>query len=162
MFFNYLVLSLIFTLFSTSVTFAKDLMDPVIVTAKKVRIQDTKATYASEVYNRKDIENSDARTVIDFLNQNTSVVIMSNAGNRAVPKVDIRGFGVTEGYKNLVITLNGRRLNNIDSNPAALGVISINNIDRIESRKGADRLGLGMVRRPEQNKSTPATQHRLP
>ena len=55
-----LVLSLIITLFSTSTTLAKDLMDPVIVTAKKVQVKDTKATYASEVYYRKDIEKSDA------------------------------------------------------------------------------------------------------
>ena len=67
---HYLVLSLIITLFCTSTTLAKDLMDPVIVTAKKVEVKDTKATYASEVYYRKDIEKSDARTVIDFLNQN--------------------------------------------------------------------------------------------
>ena len=143
MFIRYLSLSLIFTLFSVSATLAKDLMDPVIVTAKKVRVKDTKATYASEVYSREDIEKSDARTVIDFLNQNTSVVIMSNSGNRAEPKIDMRGFGVTEGYKSLVITLNGRRLNNIDSNPAALGAISINNIDRIEITKGSGSVRFG-------------------
>ena len=140
---HYLVLSLIITLFCTSTTLAKDLMDPVIVTAKKVEVKDTKATYASEVYYRKDIEKSDARTVIDFLNQNTSVVIMSNSGNRSEPKIDMRGFGVTEGYKNLVITLNGRRLNNIDSTPQALGTIAINNIDRIEITKGSGSVMFG-------------------
>jgi iron complex outermembrane receptor protein len=116
----YLPLCLVIALFPISSVSAKDMMEPVIVTAKKIRVQDTKATYASEVYYREDIEKSNARTVIDFLNQNTSIVIMSNSGNRSEPKIDMRGFGVTEGYKSLVITLNGRRLNNIDSTPQAL------------------------------------------
>ena len=139
----YLVLSLIMILFSTSTTLAKDLMDPVVVTATKVKLKDTKAPYASEIYYRKEIEKSGARTVIDFLNQNTSVVIMSNSGNRHEPKIDMRGFGITEGYKNLVITLNGRRLNTIESNPQALGTIPINNIDRIEITKGSGSIMFG-------------------
>ena len=77
----YLALSLIMILFSTSTTLARDLMDPVVVTATKVKLKDTKAPYASEIYYRKEIEKSGARTVIDFLNQNTSVVIMSNSGS---------------------------------------------------------------------------------
>ncbi len=139
----YLIFSLVITQFPIPSASAKDMMDPVIVTAKKIRVKDTKATYASEVYYRKDIEKSNARTVIDFLNQNTSVVIMSNSGNRSEPKIDMRGFGITEGYKNLVITLNGRRLNNIDSTPQALGTISINNIDRIEITKGSGSVMFG-------------------
>ena len=139
----YLVLSLIMILFSTSTTLARDLMDPVVVTATKVKLKDTKAPYASEIYYRKEIEKSGARTVIDFLNQNTSVVIMSNSGNRHEPKIDMRGFGITEGYKNLVITLNGRRLNTIESNPQALGTIPINNIDRIEITKGSGSIMFG-------------------
>ena len=55
----------------------------------------------------------------------------------------MRGFGITEGYKNLVITLNGRRLNTIESNPQALGTIPINNIDRIEITKGSGSIMFG-------------------
>ena len=139
----YLPLCLVIALFPISSVSAKNMMEPVIVTAKKIRVQDTKATYASEVYYREDIEKSNARTVIDFLNQNTSIVIMSNSGNRSEPKIDMRGFGVTEGYKSLVITLNGRRLNNIDSTPQALGTIGINNIDRIEITKGSGSVMFG-------------------
>ena len=43
-------------LFSTSTTLARDLMDPVVVTATKVKLKDTKAPYASEIYYRKEIE----------------------------------------------------------------------------------------------------------
>jgi iron complex outermembrane receptor protein len=134
---NYLVLSLIIILFSTSTSIAKDLMDPVIVTATKIKTKDTKATYASEVYNRKDIEQSGTKSLYDFLNQSTSIVTMPSSGNVFSQKIDMRGFGLTDGYKNIVVTINGRRLNNVDSVPQKLSEISINNIERIEITKGS-------------------------
>ena len=112
-------------------------MDPIIVTATKIKTKDTKATYASEIYNRKDIERSGAVSFYDFLNQSTSIAIMPSAGNPFSQKIDMRGFGLTDGYKNIVITINGRRLNNVDSVPQKLSEISINNIDRIEITKGS-------------------------
>ena len=118
-------------------------MDPVIVTATKVKTKDVKATYASEVYYRQEIVQSGAKSVIDFLNQNTSVVIMSNSGNRLTPKIDMRGFGTVDGYKNLVITVNGHRMNNIDSSPQDLSSIPINNIERIEITKGSGSVIFG-------------------
>ena len=134
---HYLVLSLIITLFCTSTTLAKDLMDPVIVTATKIKTKDTKATYASEVYNREDIEQSGTKSLYDFLNQSTSIVTMPSAGNTFSQKIDMRGFGLTDGYKNIVVTINGRRLNNVDSVPQKLSEIPINNIERIEITKGS-------------------------
>ncbi len=132
-----LVLSLIITLFCNSTTLANDLMDPVIVTATKFKTIDTKATYASETYNRKDIEQSGTKSLYDFLNQSTSIAIMPSSGNPFSQKIDMRGFGLTDGYKNIVITINGRRLNNVDSVPQKLSEISITNIDRIEITKGS-------------------------
>jgi iron complex outermembrane receptor protein len=134
---HYLVISLVITLFWTSSTLAKDLMDPVIVTATKIKTKDTKATYASEVYNRKDIEQSGTKSLYEFLSQSTSIVTMPSAGNTFSQKLDMRGFGLTDGYKHVVVTINGRRLNNIDSVPQRLSTISINNIERIEITKGS-------------------------
>ena len=133
----YFLLSIIVTLFFSSTSIAKDLMDPVIVTATKVKIQDTKATYASEVYSREDIEKSGAVSLYDFLNQSTSTAIMPSYGNTLNQLIDIRGFGLTEGFKHVAITVNGRRFNNIDSVPQKLSDIGINNIERIEITKGS-------------------------
>ncbi|SVE08127.1 uncharacterized protein METZ01_LOCUS460981, partial [marine metagenome] len=143
MHFYYLIIVLIISLLPISTVAADNLMDPVIVTATKVKTKDTKATYASEIYYRDDIVQSGARSVIDFLNQNTSAVIMSNSGNRLTPKIDIRGFGTVDGFKNLVITVNGRRMNNIDSSPQDLSSIPINNIKRIEITKGSGSVMFG-------------------
>ena len=134
---HYLVLSLIITLFCTSTTLAKDLMDPIIVTATKIKTKDTKATYASEIYNRKDIERSGAVSLYDFLNQSTSTAVMPSYGNTFNQLINIRGFGLTDGFKNVAITVNGRRFNNIDSVPQKLSDIGINNIERIEITKGS-------------------------
>jgi iron complex outermembrane receptor protein len=62
---------------------------------------------------------------------------MPSAGNTFSQKLDMRGFGLTDGYKHVVVTINGRRLNNIDSVPQRLSTISINNIERIEITKGS-------------------------
>ena len=137
MYFHYLVLFFIIALFSIPTAAAKDLMDPIIVTATKIKTKDTKATYASEIYNRKDIERSGAVSLYDFLNQSTSIAVMPSYGNTFNQLIDIRGFGLTDGFKNVAITVNGRRFNNIDSVPQKLSDIGINNIERIEITKGS-------------------------
>ena len=45
--------------------------EPLLVEAKKFKTKDTEATYASEIYNQKEIIESGAKTIYDFLNQNT-------------------------------------------------------------------------------------------
>ena len=69
MYLHYLILSLMVAVFPISNALAKDLMDPVIVTATKIKTKDTKATYASEIYHRKEIKQSGAVSLYDFLNQ---------------------------------------------------------------------------------------------
>ena len=110
---------------------------PLLVEATKFKTKDTEATYASEIYNQKEIIESGAKTIYDFLNQNTSVVSMPSSGNPFNQKIDMRGFGISEGYKSIVVIVNGRRLNNIDSVPQNLSSIPIQNIDRIEITKGS-------------------------
>ena len=111
--------------------------EPLLVEAKKFKTKDTEATFASEIYNQKEIIESGAKTIYDFLNQNTSVVSMPSSGNPFNQKIDMRGFGISEGFQSIVITVNGRRLNNIDSVPQNLSSIPIQNIDRIEITKGS-------------------------
>ena len=122
---------------------AKDLLDPIIVTATKIKTKDTKATYASEVYSREEIERSGAKSLYDFLNQNTSTAIMPSYGNPFNQLIDIRGYGLTDGFKNVVISVNGRRLNNIDSVPQQLSTIPLDSIDRIEITKGSGSVVYG-------------------
>ncbi|OUR63938.1 hypothetical protein A9Q79_09305 [Methylophaga sp. 42_25_T18] len=112
-------------------------LEPVLVSATKTETTDVEATYASEVYDANDIASSGAQDIYAFLNQNTSVTVLPSFGNQYSQKLDMRGFGIGDGYQNIAITVNGRRLNNIDMTPALLTSISLNNIKRIEITKGS-------------------------
>ena len=74
---------------------------------------DTYAPFSSEVYTQDDIKNSKATNIYDFLSQNTSLSLAPSSGNRFSKKISARGYGLTIGSHNLVVNLNGRKLNNI-------------------------------------------------
>ena len=60
-----------------------------------------------------------------------------SSGNRFSKKISARGYGLTIGSHNLVVTLNGRRLNNIDTSGPAISEVNINDIERVEITKGS-------------------------
>ncbi|MEW5769370.1 MAG: TonB-dependent receptor [Pseudomonadota bacterium] len=119
------------------------LLDEIVVTATRVPTADIAAPYASEVHTRRQIEKSAATTVYDYLAQHTSVVVMPSYGNRFTPKIDMRGYGIGDGYQNIVVTLDGRRLNNIDMAPQLLGAIPLGDIERIEITRGSGSVMFG-------------------
>ena len=110
---------------------------PVIVTATRHEFQDTSAPYASEVYSSDDIESSGSTTLYEFLSINTSITVMPSYGNSLAQKIDMRGYGIGDGYQNIVVTVDGHRLNNIDMVPQLLSAIPLSNIERIEITKGS-------------------------
>ena len=109
----------------------------VIVSATRIDMQDQDAPYASEVHTRADIERSGARSLYDYLAQQTSLQVSPNYGSRYTPEISMRGYGSTNGHQNVVISVDGRRLNNIDMAPQLIGSISLADIDRIEITKGS-------------------------
>ena len=119
---------------------------PVIVSATRIDMPDVDATYASEVYTRKDIERSGATTLVDYLARQTSIQVAPSYGNRFTPSINMRGYGLTDGHQNVVISVDGRRLNNIDMVPQLLGSIALADIDRIEITKGSGSVLYGMMR----------------
>ncbi len=125
--------------FSTSA-----LADDTVITTEEVTVKanrferkESETTYASEVHTAKQIVESGATTLYDFLAQQTSLNVAPNIGNRATPSINLRGYGTENGFQNVVITVDGQRLNNIDSSPALLSGMSIGNIERIEISKGS-------------------------
>jgi iron complex outermembrane receptor protein len=97
---------------------------------------DTYAPFSSEVYTKDEIKNSNTTNIYDFLSQNTSLSLAPSSGNRFSKKISARGYGLTIGSHNLVVTINGRRLNNIDTSGPDIAGININDIERIEITKG--------------------------
>ncbi len=109
----------------------------VLVKANRFVRKDTETTYASEIHTSEEIEASGAATLYDFLAQQTSLNVLSSFGNKLTPSINLRGFGNENGSQNVVITLDGQRLNNIDSMSQLLGAIPLGNIERIEISKGS-------------------------
>jgi len=127
-----------------TVTTSQAVLGPIVVYLKPTKIESSIlstngfiSTFPSEVYTSVDIKNSGSTDIFKFLGQNTSLVVNPSYGNPFAQKVNTRGFGLTNGFENIVITLNGRRLNNIDSSPQYLSNLDINNIERIEITKGS-------------------------
>ena len=109
----------------------------VVVTATRIPYRDVEATFASEVHTRSMIERSGATTLGDYLGQHSSLTVMPSYGNRLTPTIEMRGYGLETGNQNVVISIDGQRLNTIDTVPQLLGAIPLASIDRIEITKGA-------------------------
>lgn len=119
------------------------LLDEIVVTATRTATPDVLATYASEVHTRSTIEKSGASTLYDYLAQRTSVNVMPSYGNHDTPLIDMRGYGLSNGFQNIVLSVDGRRLNNIDGAPQLLGSIPLADIERIEITKGSGSVMFG-------------------
>ena len=142
---KFAIASLIGLLFS-SCAFAEETnieTEDVIVTATRFEHRDTETTYASEVYTREMIDASGATTLYEYLSQHTSINILPSFGNKATPLIDMRGYGTENGNQNIVVTLDGQRLNNVDLSPQLIGAIPLGNIDRIEITKGSGSVLFG-------------------
>src|SRR5690554_2918596 len=114
-----------------------------VVTDNHLAQQDFVAPYASEIHNHAEIKNSGAISIYDYLGRFSSVNVTSGSGNQFQQKLDMRGYGIGDGYQNIVVTLNGRRLNNIDGVPQLLSSIPLASIERIEVIKGSGSVAQG-------------------
>lgn len=135
---NKTIASLISLAFVSPFVHAESLtLDDVTVKVNRFERKDTETTYASEIHTAEQIEVSGAATLYDYLAQQSSLNASPNIGNKATPAINLRGFGTENGHQNVVITIDGQRLNNIDLSPALLSGIALGNIDRIEIAKGS-------------------------
>ncbi len=108
-------------------------------------LQQDELSYAApvEIYTQQDIKNTKSKNIYDFLSQETSVAVLPSYGNQFAQKIDMRGYGLGDGYQNIVVVVNGRRMNNIDGVPQLLSSISIDSIEKIEILKGAGSVEYG-------------------
>jgi len=115
----------------------------VVVISKKIKVKEVDAPFASENYTKRQIEKSRAKDIYEFLNTQTSVTTIPNVGNSLTQKIDLRGYGLENGYQNVVISVDGKRLNNIDMSPQLLSAIPIESVEKIEIIKGSGSVEYG-------------------
>jgi iron complex outermembrane receptor protein len=118
-------------------------LDEIVVTATRIPTPDFTAPYASEVHTRKQITQSGASTLYDYLAGHSLTQLMPSYGNRFSQLIDMRGYGLESGYESVVVVVDGRRLNNIDGVPQLLSAIPLSSIERIEIAKGSGAVAFG-------------------
>jgi iron complex outermembrane receptor protein len=124
---------------------------PLEITSTAIKTDELKSTDAVEIYTAKDIEKAHVQNIYEFLNKETSVFTTSAYGNPFMQKLDMRGYGVGDGYQNIVVTINGRKMNNVDMIPQLLASISPSSIKKIEIIKssgivvGGDGANAGVI-----------------
>lgn len=126
-------------------------LKPIAITSTAIATDELKSTDAVEVYTQKDIEKAHVQNVYEFLNKESSVFATSGYGNPFLQKIDMHGYGVGDGYQNIVVTINGRKMNNVDMVPQLLSSISPSTIKKIEIIKssgivvGGDGANAGVI-----------------
>ena len=134
-FFKFIYFSLFIFSFNL---FAEDLnTQEVIVYSNKFYTSEKNSTHHVEVYDHAEIIESGTNNLFDFLSNKSSLNISSYSGNKAAPSIDMRGYGLENGFQNIVVNVDGYRINNIDMAPSFLGSINTRDIDRIEILKGS-------------------------
>ncbi|PRN00679.1 TonB-dependent receptor [Aliarcobacter cryaerophilus] len=118
-------------------------LETITISANPIETDEKKATFATEVYTKKDIEQSKSKDIYEFLSSQSSVNVMPNFGNIFSQSLDMRGYGIENGYQNIAVVVNGRRLNNIDMAPQLLSSIPLESIEKIEILKGSGSVKYG-------------------
>lgn len=111
-------------------------LSPLSITSTAIKTDELKSTDAVEIYTQEDIEKAHVQNIYEFLNSQTSIIATPSYGNPFNQKIDMRGFG-NDGYQNIVVTVNGRKMNNVDMVPAMLSSISPSSIKKIEIIKSS-------------------------
>ncbi|WP_072680632.1 TonB-dependent receptor [Arcobacter sp. LA11] len=136
-------ISVVASLLIATNLYSTEQLSTVTVTSSLIETTEKDATYTTEIYTKQDIEKSKSKDVYDFLNSQTSVTINPSYGNTFTQLIDLRGYGIGSGFQNVVVSVNGRKLNNIDLAPQLLSSISLESIDKIEIIKGSGSVQFG-------------------
>ncbi len=132
-------IKILLTFLLSCLLYAQDtiVLKPMSITSTLIKTNELRTTDAVEIYSAKDIKKAHVQNLYQFLNEQTSIITMPNSGNAFAQSLDIHGYGLTNGYQNIVIMINGVKINNIDSVPVMLSTIAVNSISRIEIIKSS-------------------------
>jgi len=88
------------------------------------------------VINSEDIERSNAKYVYELLRQEPGLYVTDYTGAGKTVSVDMRGFGETAN-RNVLVMIDGRRVNEIDISGTDWSQIPLQNVERIEILRGS-------------------------
>ncbi|HXX35382.1 MAG TPA: TonB-dependent receptor [Thermodesulfobacteriota bacterium] len=110
-------------------------LEEVVVTATR-DIQEIRKIPANvTVITKEEIEQYNAKTIVDVLRDKVDVIVTDYYGNGKSTSVDVRGFGET-GPLNTLVLVDGRRVNEIDLSGVDWTQIPLDRVERIEIVRG--------------------------
>ena len=135
---------LLLSIISSQIVYAESLTtNQIMVLEDQYKAQEISSTSSKEIYTEIDIDRSGSFSLFDFFSQHTSINIQPQYGNKASPFIDMRGYGMEAGFQNIVINVDGERLNRIDTVPQIIGNIPLKSIERIEILRGSGSVRFG-------------------
>jgi iron complex outermembrane receptor protein len=110
-------------------------LDPVVVTAARVPQSLSESSVIVDVISRQTIEQSGASTITEFLDSVSGMTVSRLYGRAGVDaSVDI-GYLGEAGSQNVLILIDGQRINSIDSARSQFSQLPLSSIKQIEIRK---------------------------
>lgn len=117
-------------------------LEPIIVTATRYKDPATKITSNITVINQEEISKSHSRYIPEILKSKAGIVVSDFLGNGKSSNVDMRGFG-DSANQNVLVLIDGRRVNQIDLSGVDWTQLEVDSIDRIEIVRGSQTVMYG-------------------
>ncbi|MBW2611238.1 MAG: TonB-dependent receptor [Deltaproteobacteria bacterium] len=111
-------------------------LDEIVVTASKVEEPVAKIPRNVTVITAEDIAEAPSNNIIDLLGREVGLNVRSLQGTDRQAVIDIRGMGATAG-SNVVVLVDGVKMNSPDLSGPDLSSISLDQIERIEIIRGS-------------------------
>lgn len=109
-------------------------LDPVVVTASRIEEPLSAADVVISVIDRKQILESGASSVVEFLDQIPGIAVRRLYGGMGGDaSLDI-GYLGESGSKNVLVLIDGLRINNIDDESVRFAQLPLSGIERVEIR----------------------------
>jgi len=110
-------------------------LDRIVVTPYRYQEELNKTTSSVTVITPRDIKNSNAQKVVDMLRPIPGVTVRDWYGNGVTAVVDMAGFG-EQGALNVLVLVDGRRINDVDLSGVNWNQIPLDQVERIEVVRG--------------------------
>ncbi|MBN2374360.1 TonB-dependent receptor [bacterium] len=114
----------------------------IVVTASKTEEQINDIPKNVTIITNQDIEQATSNSIVDLLARESGINLRSSYGHDKWAGIDIRGMGDTHA-SNVIVMLNGVRLNPPDMAGPDLASISLDQVERIEIIRGAGSVMYG-------------------
>jgi iron complex outermembrane receptor protein len=121
---------------SAQLVFAEDDVTQIIISATGSEESEVLAPVSLSVITQKDIQASGANTLTEVLRRQASIQIKDSIGDGSRASLSLRGFGANSA-NNVMIVVDGRKLNNPSQEAPLLTSVSLKDIERIEIIQGS-------------------------